>query len=176
MKSLSCVRLLATPWTAAYQAPPSMEFSRQEYWSGVPLHFLPLKAIIYQMFYMKASEKIVFKRCQPGYIPSGGSTGESISLPFLAQWNGFFTSDLQNSKRLFTSLSSLPHPPSPKHIIPTSVPHLLSLVRILVTTFSPPFRTQKVPKKALLNERQIYICLTFLSRNVPKKLNVHQSA
>ena len=28
---------LATPWTAAYQAPPPMEFSRQEYWSGVPL-------------------------------------------------------------------------------------------------------------------------------------------
>ena len=37
MKSLSSVRLLATPWTAAYQAPPSMGFSRQEYWSGVPL-------------------------------------------------------------------------------------------------------------------------------------------
>ena len=37
VKSLSCVRLLATPWTAAYQAPPSMRFSRQEYWSGVPL-------------------------------------------------------------------------------------------------------------------------------------------
>ena len=35
--SLSRVRLLATPWTAAYQAPPSMGFSRQEYWSGVPL-------------------------------------------------------------------------------------------------------------------------------------------
>ena len=34
MKSLSCVRLLATPWTAAYQAPPSMGFSRQEYWSA----------------------------------------------------------------------------------------------------------------------------------------------
>ena len=34
---LSRVRLLATPWTAAYQAPPSMGFSRQEYWSGVPL-------------------------------------------------------------------------------------------------------------------------------------------
>ena len=31
------VRLLSTPWTAAYQAPPSMGFSRQEYWSGVPL-------------------------------------------------------------------------------------------------------------------------------------------
>jgi len=37
VKSLSRVRLLATPWTAAYQTPPSMGFSRQEYWSGVPL-------------------------------------------------------------------------------------------------------------------------------------------
>ena len=37
MKSLSRVRLLATPWIAAYQAPPSMGVSRQEYWSGVPL-------------------------------------------------------------------------------------------------------------------------------------------
>ena len=36
-KSLSHVRLLATPWTAAHQAPPSMGFSSQEYWSGVPL-------------------------------------------------------------------------------------------------------------------------------------------
>ena len=36
-KSLSCVRFLVTPWTAARQAPPSMGFSRQEYWSGVPL-------------------------------------------------------------------------------------------------------------------------------------------
>ena len=37
VKSLSRVRLLATPWTAAYQAPPSIELFRQEYWSGVPL-------------------------------------------------------------------------------------------------------------------------------------------
>ena len=36
-KSLSCVRIFTTPWTAAYQAPPSMGFSRQEYWSGLPL-------------------------------------------------------------------------------------------------------------------------------------------
>ena len=36
-KSPSRVRLLVTPWTAAYQAPPSMGFSRQEDWSGVPL-------------------------------------------------------------------------------------------------------------------------------------------
>ena len=36
MKSLSHVQLFATPWTAAYQAPTSMGFSRQEYWSGLP--------------------------------------------------------------------------------------------------------------------------------------------
>ena len=36
VKSLSHVRLFATPWTIAYQAPPSMGFSRQEYWSGLP--------------------------------------------------------------------------------------------------------------------------------------------
>ena len=36
VKSFSCVQLFTTPWTAAYQAPPSMGFSRQEYWSGVP--------------------------------------------------------------------------------------------------------------------------------------------
>ena len=37
VKSLNRVKLLATSWTAAYQAPPSMGFSRQENWSGVPL-------------------------------------------------------------------------------------------------------------------------------------------
>ena len=37
LSRFSRVRLCATPWTVAYQAPPSMGFSRQEYWSGVPL-------------------------------------------------------------------------------------------------------------------------------------------
>ena len=40
VKLLSRVWLFATPWTAVYQAPPSMGFSRQEYWSGVPFAFL----------------------------------------------------------------------------------------------------------------------------------------
>ena len=54
VKSLSCVRLLATPWTAAYQAPLSMGFSRQKYWSGVPLPSLKGKIkhlkIVYQFY------------------------------------------------------------------------------------------------------------------------------
>ena len=47
VKSLSHVWLLATPWTAAYQATPSMGFSRQEYWSGVPLPSPMLRLLCY---------------------------------------------------------------------------------------------------------------------------------
>ena len=47
MKSLSHAQLLAIPWTAAYQLPPSMGFSRQEYWSG-----LPLPSLIPQVTYL----------------------------------------------------------------------------------------------------------------------------
>ena len=56
VQSLSRVRLLATPWTAAYQAPPSMGFSRPEYWSRVPFSsLLPFlnetkKAATYSIF------------------------------------------------------------------------------------------------------------------------------
>ena len=46
VKSLSRVRLLMTPWTAAHQAPPSVGFSRHEYWSGVPL---PSPALQYRI-------------------------------------------------------------------------------------------------------------------------------
>ena len=46
VKSLSRVLLLATPWTAAYQAPPSMGFSRQECWSGVPLPSPEIRLVI----------------------------------------------------------------------------------------------------------------------------------
>ena len=46
LKSLSRVRPSATPWTAAYQAPPSIGFSRQEYWSGVPLPSLNIYTTI----------------------------------------------------------------------------------------------------------------------------------
>ena len=57
VKSLSCVQLLATPWTAAYQAPPSMGFSRQEYWSGLPLPSPDLRA-----------RNSVFQTCSSNYL------------------------------------------------------------------------------------------------------------
>ena len=55
MKLLSRVRLLATPWTAAHQAPPSMGFSRQEYWSEVPL-----PSPIYGLKYLKYDVDVCF--------------------------------------------------------------------------------------------------------------------
>ena len=56
VKSLSRARLLATPWTAAYQAPPPMRFSRQEYWSGLPLPSLknlPLVLVLLLLFFFR---------------------------------------------------------------------------------------------------------------------------
>ena len=71
VKSLSCVRLLETPWTAAYQAPLSMGFSRQEYWSGMPLPSLnvipkiPNFCVInhYEIFYdtLKSNQHTQFR-------------------------------------------------------------------------------------------------------------------
>ena len=66
VKSLSRVRLFAVPWTVAYQAPPVMEFSRQEYWSGLP--FL-----------------------SPGDLPDPGIEPRSLMSPELA--DGFFTTE-----------------------------------------------------------------------------------
>ena len=54
-KSLSHVRLLVTPWTTAYQAPPSMGFSRQEYWSGV---LLPSSKMPSRFIYIVSNGKI----------------------------------------------------------------------------------------------------------------------
>ena len=64
VKSLSHVQLFVTPWTAAHQAPVSMEFSRQEYWSG-------------------------FSVPTPGNLPDPGI--ESKSLESFALAGGFFT-------------------------------------------------------------------------------------
>jgi len=51
VKSHGRVQLFATPWTAAYQAPPSMGFSKQGYWSGVPLPSPVVGAMQVQFFF-----------------------------------------------------------------------------------------------------------------------------
>ena len=93
VKSLSCARLLVTPWTEDYQAPPSMGFSRQEYWNGVPfpsLEDLP----------------------DPGIKP-GSPTLQAETLPseppgkppFLLRWN---EKNLKNILQFFLIISKVP--------------------------------------------------------------------
>ena len=107
-KLLSRVRLLVTPWTAAYQAPPSMGFSRQEYWSGVPLpspqdHLVCLK--------------------KPCFLT------HSISAVALSLQQASLRKDLQSSKEL-----SLQAVQSPADIFSSPMPrhHLLHTVQFLV--------------------------------------------
>ena len=69
VKLLSHVRLLATPWTAAHQAPPSMGFSRQEGWSGVPL---PSPMVFYSV--------IKKKRMKIRHLQQQGWTFEGVIL------------------------------------------------------------------------------------------------
>ena len=69
MKSLSCVRHFATPWTAAYQAPPSMGVSRQEYWSGVPLPSPDLVAAAAAAKSLQSCPTLQPHRWQPPRLP-----------------------------------------------------------------------------------------------------------
>ena len=66
VKSLSPVWLSATPWTAAHQAPPSMGFSRQEYWSGVPLPS-PQIPVTEPTFQASAGERWIFCSLAPSW-------------------------------------------------------------------------------------------------------------
>ena len=86
MKSLSHARLSATPWTAAYQVPPSMGFSRQEYWSGVPLpsptdtiqYFINFYHMIFNIFHYKKcfSECLCEAICQCLRLPLSAKDSE----------------------------------------------------------------------------------------------------
>ena len=62
-KSLSRVRLFPTPWTAAYQAPPPMGFSRQEDWSGLPLCYRGKKQNITELLWVTIKSRILSYYC-----------------------------------------------------------------------------------------------------------------
>ena len=70
VKSLSCVRLLATPWTVAHQAPSSTGFSRQEYWSGVPLPS-PCMNLKRSKFYLWQKSEVWLPMCCAGELEGG---------------------------------------------------------------------------------------------------------
>ena len=68
VKLLSRVWLLVTPWTAAYQGPPSMGFSRQEYWSGVPLPSPPISFLDCVLTKADSETSIWVQRIYWGFI------------------------------------------------------------------------------------------------------------
>ena len=61
VKSLSCVQLFATPWTGTHRAPPSMEFSRQEYWSGLPFPSLCFRIVFIFKYFLIMAIRIYIK-------------------------------------------------------------------------------------------------------------------
>ena len=109
LSSLSCVLLFMTPWTIAHQAPPSMGFSRQEYWSGLPLpspkRFSSVQSLSHVLLFMtpwtiayQASLSMGFSRQEywsglpllsPGGLPDTGIKPTSLMSPVLS--GRFFT-------------------------------------------------------------------------------------
>ena len=93
VKSLSHVRLFVTPWTVVYQAPPSMGFSRQEYWSGLPFPSsgdLPMNLGLphcRQMLYRLSHQRSQLKR-KLGLILMGGAMLSKSLIQFSADRQG----------------------------------------------------------------------------------------
>ena len=115
VKSLSCVWLVATPWTAAYQAPPSMGFSRQEYWSGVPWPSPDLLLLLLSRF----------SRVRLCATPLTAAHQAPLTLGFSRQehWSGLpFPSPMHESekwkwRRSVVSDSSQPHGLQPTRLL-----------------------------------------------------------
>jgi len=138
MKSLSHVRLLATPWTAAYQTPPSMGFSRQEYWSGLPLPSpslppLHLKIVMENKIWEQRTGK------REGYSPSLPAAYRPSSVQHLMLW-------LQPPTREKAFLS--PGPGIITHMYSLNLPTLASLGRQLDF---PVFRNPSFVQEELIS-------------------------
>ena len=109
VKSLIRVRLLATPWTAAYQAPPSMGFSRQEYWSGLPF---PAPGVLPDPGIEPGSPTLVKAEVKADALtsePPGKpcNTFHSIKGIWKKKVNEFHESDITSLKPVFTRDSIL---------------------------------------------------------------------
>ena len=112
VKSLSCVRLLATPWTAAHQAPPPMGFSRQEYWSGCHCLLLTQRPNLHllQLLCWQVGSLPLAPPGKPGclYAAAAKSLQAPPSLGFSRQehWSGLpFPSPMHESEKWKWSLS-----------------------------------------------------------------------
>ena len=126
MKSLSCVRLVATPWTAVYQSPPSMRFSRQEDWSGKSISFSRrssqprdrtwVSLIVDRRFTVWATREVLdIPNCFSSYKLHEIYIFWAIFLFYIVQFSSvqFSRSGVSNSLRPHESQHSRPPCPSP---------------------------------------------------------------
>ena len=95
VKSLSPVLLLGTPWTAAYKAPPSMGFSRQEYWSGMPLpspvqSWAVSKALTFPLSSLEINSIFFFGPPMPLYFSENHTAALYTELQLCAVYLMFF--------------------------------------------------------------------------------------
>ena len=81
MKVLSCVRLFVTPWTLAHQAPLFTEFSKQEYWSGLPFPSPMHESALREAQRRLSTEELMLSNCGAGEDSqeSLGQQGDQIS-------------------------------------------------------------------------------------------------
>ena len=92
VKSLSHVRLFATPWAAAHQAPPSMGFSRQKYWSGVPLPSPKRRLATWKLAFLKFVLEMIPHFCCVLFVkskslcPGGGDLVAKSCPTFAISW------------------------------------------------------------------------------------------
>ena len=132
VKSLSCVRLLETPWTAAYHAPPSMGFSRQEYWSGVPL-----PSPIYPWFSFNTLSLVdVDKQADQGNLTK-------TAVP-CRKWWAFIETHGKKAHDLHSRLKSLTQRNCPftllPHFWPKTVVHIINWTWLQITSSGPLLR------------------------------------
>ena len=118
-KSLSCVWLFATPWTVACQVPPSMGFSRREYWNGVPL---PSPSSLYRVFYLDSSNEVddcSLKMGASGAQRPPTSTQTKATLQSHCAWSWYCFSPshltiLKGVGEMVCLLNSVCHPSLPR--------------------------------------------------------------
>ena len=117
VKSLSRVRLLATQWTAAYKAPPSMGFSRLEYWSGFPLPSpsVHVEAPIKSKLVAKIHLEVSYKNLDYGTSPNGLDYRTSLCWIRLCAPNagGLGSIPGQGTKTLHTATKPVCHNKDP---------------------------------------------------------------
>ena len=106
VKSLSLVRLFMTPWTAVYQAPPSVGFSRQEYWSGVLLPSPGLLALVDKssIVYLEISTFL----CGSEKPATNTEQANGINSALKDMWMEWMTTLLSDQHGLLIILSILP--------------------------------------------------------------------